>query len=107
MGRTRLAGALGCGFAVLTSFPEVGLAGSARDYLNAPIDTWLTFYNFGYSTSVTPEDGMDVTSRVLSNVISQSIVVTRSMDYGGRTGGISVILPYRYVSASSSDFRAS
>jgi hypothetical protein len=60
----------------------MGLAGSARDYLNAPIDTWLTFYNFGYSTLVTPEDGMDVTSSVTSNVLSQSIVVTRTMDYG-------------------------
>jgi hypothetical protein len=91
----------------LTAFAEVGLAGSARDYLNAPIDTWLTFYNFGYSTSVTPEDGMDVTSNVLTNVLSQSIVVTRTMDYGGRTAGISVILPYRYLNSSSGDFRAS
>jgi hypothetical protein len=31
----------------------MGLAGSAREYLNAPIDTWLTFQNIGYSTSVT------------------------------------------------------
>jgi hypothetical protein len=85
----------------------MGLAGSARDYLNAPIDTWLTFYNFGYSTSVTPEDGMDITSSVTSNVLSQSIVVTRTMDYWGRTGGISVILPYRYLNASSDAFRAS
>jgi hypothetical protein len=85
----------------------MGLAGSARDYLNAPIDTWLTFYNFGYSTSVTPEDGMDVTSSVLSNVLSQSIVVTRTMDYWGRSAGISVILPYRYLNASSDAFRAS
>lgn len=101
------AAALLCGFAALTAFPGMGLAGSARDYLNAPVDTWLTFYNFGYSTSVTPEDGMDVTSSVLSNVLSQSVVVTRTMDYWGRTGGISVILPYRYVNASSDAFRAS
>ena len=40
------------------------MAGSARDYLNAPIDTWMTFYNAGYFTSVTPEDGLDVTSSV-------------------------------------------
>ncbi len=52
-----------CGLAAL-AFPRVGLAGSARDYLNAPIDTWLTFYNLGYSTLVTPEEGMDVTSSV-------------------------------------------
>jgi hypothetical protein len=62
-GRVRLkAAGLLCAIAVLTTFPGTGLAGSARDYLNAPIDSWLTFYNVGYSTSVTPEDGMDVTS---------------------------------------------
>jgi Putative MetA-pathway of phenol degradation len=107
MGRTSLAGALGCGLATVATFPVMGLAGSARDYLNAPIDTWLTFYNFGYSTLVTPEDGADVTSSVTSNVLSQSIVVTRTMDYWGRTGGISVIFPYRYLNASSDAFRAS
>jgi len=85
----------------------MGLAGSARDYLNAPIDTWLTFYNFGYSTSVTPEDGMDVTSSVRTNVLSQSVVVTRTMDYWGRTGGLSLILPYVYLDANSNAFRAS
>jgi len=85
----------------------VASAGSARDYLNAPIDTWLTFYNFGYSTLVTAEDGMDVTSSVTSNVLSQSIVVTRTMDFWGRTGGLSVILPYRYLNANSEAFRAS
>jgi hypothetical protein len=57
--------------------------------------------------AVTPEDGMDVTSSVLSNVFSQSIVVTRTMDYWGRTARISVILPYRYLNASSDAFRAS
>jgi hypothetical protein len=85
----------------------MALAGSARDYLNAPIDTWLTFYNVGYATSVTPEDGMDLTSSIRSNVLSQSVVVTRTMDYWGRTGGISVILPYRYLNSSSDAFNAS
>jgi outer membrane putative beta-barrel porin/alpha-amylase len=107
MGRTSFAGALGCGFAALAALPGMGLAGSARDYLNAPIDTWLTFYNFGYSTLVTPEDGIDVTSSVTSNVLSQSIVITRTMDYWGRTGGISVVFPYRYLNASSDAIRAS
>ncbi|HXA22104.1 MAG TPA: transporter [Acetobacteraceae bacterium] len=82
-------------------------AGSARDYLNAPIDTWLTFYNVGYATAVTPEDGMDLTSSIRSNVLSQSIVITRTMDYWGRTGGLSVILPYRYLNSSSDAFNAS
>jgi hypothetical protein len=59
---------------------------------------------FGYSTAVTPEDGMDVTSSIRSNVLSQSVVVTRTMDYWGRTGGISVILPYRSLNASSNIF---
>jgi hypothetical protein len=93
--------ALLCGLAALTAFPRVGLAGSARDYLNAPIDSWLAFYNFAYSTSVTPEDGLDVTPSIRANVVSQSVVVTRTMDYWGRTGGITVVLPYRSLTASS------
>jgi hypothetical protein len=50
---------------------------------------------------------MDVTSSVRSNVLSQSVVVTRTMDYRGRTGGISVIFPDRSLNASSDVFRAS
>ncbi|MGA9322714.1 MAG: hypothetical protein WBW06_16820 [Xanthobacteraceae bacterium] len=38
-------------------------AGSARDYLNAPVDAWLVNYNSGYSTSITSEDGTDISSR--------------------------------------------
>ena len=38
-------------------------AGSARDYLNAPVDSWLLNYNAGYTTSLTPEDGTDHGSR--------------------------------------------
>jgi hypothetical protein len=106
MHRTSLA-ALGYGLAALTACCGVALAGSARDYLNAPIDTWLSFYNFGYSTLVTPEDGMDVTSSVTSNVLSQSIVLTRTIDVWGRTAGISVVFPYRDLSASSDAFRVS
>jgi hypothetical protein len=50
---------------------------------------------------------MDVTSSILSNVISQSIVSRERWTIGVRTGGISVILPYRYLNASSDVFRAS
>ncbi|AIN19456.1 metA-pathway of phenol degradation family protein [Yersinia rochesterensis] len=87
--------------------PITALCGSARDYLNAPIDAWLGFYNAGYSSSVTPEDGMDITSDVRANVLSQSFMLTRTMDYWGRTGGLSLVLPYRYVETHSGDFRAS
>ena len=55
----------------MVSVPQTGLAGSARDYLNAPIDTWLTFYNFGYFATVTPEGGMDATSSIRSNVYAR------------------------------------
>src|SRR5271165_1615488 len=43
-------------------FSTIACAGSARDYLNAPIDSWLTTYNAIYSASVTPEDGTDISS---------------------------------------------
>ena len=51
--------------------------------------------------------GLDVTSSVRTNVLSQSVVITRTMDFCGRTGGISAILPYAALDASSAAFRAS
>jgi hypothetical protein len=97
-----------CGLVIFAASAEHGWAGSARDYLSAPVDTWLTSYNFGYFNSVTPEDGIDVTSSTRSNVLSQSVVVTRVLDYWGRTGGMSVIiLPYRSLKAASDAFRTS
>jgi hypothetical protein len=99
--------ALTCGLAALASTAAAAVAGSARDYLNAPVDSWFAFYNFAYSSSVTPEDGMDITSSIRSNVLSQSVVLTRVMDYLGRAGGISVILPYRSLNSSSDAFSAS
>jgi Putative MetA-pathway of phenol degradation len=74
-------------------------ARSARDYLNAPVDSWLTLANSNYSTSVTPGDGTDISSRVRSNVFSQTMILTRIMNFGGRTGGVSVIVPYAVVNA--------
>jgi hypothetical protein len=82
-------------------------AGSARDYLNAPVDTWLLNYNAGYTTSVTPEDGTDTVPGVQSNVLAQSVVLTRIMNYWGRTGGFSLVLPYALIDTSAGPFRAS
>ena len=48
------------------------MAGSARDYLNAPTDTWLTVYNFGYSMLVTPEDSMDQVALGLGPILPGS-----------------------------------
>src|SRR5690348_16909006 len=87
------------------SLPGYVLAGSARDYLNAPIDSWLAFYNAGYAASVTPKDGLDVTARIRTNVVSQSVVLTQTMDYWGRTGGLSFVLPYLYVESCSGSNR--
>jgi hypothetical protein len=86
---------------------ETAHAGSARDYLNAPVDTWLLNYNAGYTTSVTPEDGTDTIPGVRSNVFAQSVVLTRIMDYWGRTGGFSLVLPYALIDTSAGPFRAS
>ena len=82
-------------------------AGSARDYLNAPVDTWLAIYNSSYTTSVTPEDGTDTVPGVRSNVFAQSLVLTRVMDYWGRTGGLSIVLPYAFIDTAAGPFRAS
>lgn len=97
-----LAGTAACLFFSLAAY-----AGSARDYLNVPVDTWLTRYNAGYTTSVTPEDGTDISSRAVSNAFVQSVVLTRTIDFWGRTGGFSVVLPYAVANTSSSTFAAS
>jgi hypothetical protein len=86
---------------------ETAHAGSARDYLNAPVDTWLLNYNAGHTTSVTPEDGTDTIPGVRSNVLAQSVVLTRIMDYWGRTGGFSLVLPFALIDTSAGPFRAS
>jgi hypothetical protein len=80
-----------CVIGVALSLPSKVSAGSARDYLNAPIDSWFALYNGGYAASVTPEVGLDVTVRMRTNAASQSVVLTRTMDYWGRTGGVSDI----------------
>ena len=82
-------------------------AGSARDYLNAPVDLWLAIYNASYTSAVTPEDGDDLVPGVRSNVFAQSLVLTRIMDYWGRTGGVSIVLPYAFLDATAGPFRAS
>lgn len=75
--------------------------------MNAPIDAWLVTYNAGYSTSITPEDGTDISSRTRSNVFLQSLIATRTMDFWGRAGGLSIILPYAFANTSSSTVAAS
>jgi hypothetical protein len=103
--RLQSAATLLCVAAAL-SFSTIACAGSARDYLNAPIDSWLTTYNASYSASVTPEDGTDVSSRVRSNVFAQSVVISRTMDFWCRTGGLSVVLPYVFAEVDSSSLQA-
>lgn len=91
-----------CGLtAFATVWPRNAAAGSARDYLNAPVDSWFGAYNAGYTTSVTPEDGLDISARVTTNVAAQSLTLTRVMDFWGRTSGVTVVLPYTYVETSA------
>ena len=89
------------GIAALAQATAMAQGRSARDYLNAPVNSWLTFANSNYSTSVTPEDGQDIASRLRSNVFSQSVILTRTLDFGGRTSGLSAILPYVVANAST------
>jgi Transposase, Mutator family/Putative MetA-pathway of phenol degradation len=93
--------------AALLSTAGTAYAGSARDYLNAPVDSWLLNYNAGYTTSLTPEDGTDTVPGVRANVLAQSVVLTRIIDYWGRTGGFSLVLPYALIDTSAGPFRAS
>ena len=103
--RWRTLASMGVAADLLTA--ESARAGSARDYLNAPVDTWLLNYNAGFTTAVTPEDGTDTVPGVRSNVFAQSVVLTRIMDYWGRTGGFSLVLPYAVIDTSAGPLRAS
>jgi hypothetical protein len=94
------------GAAACLSFSSSAHAGSARDYLNAPVDAWMVTYNAGYVTSVTPEDGTDISSRTVSNALLQSVALTRTMDFWGRTGGLTIVLPYAVANTSTSTFQA-
>ena len=89
----------------LTGVPIAACAGSARDYLNAPVDMWLTFSNSAFSRSVTAQDGLDVSSRLRSDVFSQTAIVTRTVDFLGRTGGISAIIPYATIDVNAAGSR--
>lgn len=81
-------------------------AGKARDYLNAPGETWVTFYNGGYSESVTPAVGGSgvYTAGQKTNVISQSAILARIIDHWGRTGGVSIIAPYTVINGKFGDY---
>jgi Putative MetA-pathway of phenol degradation len=54
-----------------------------------------------------PEDGTDTVPGIRSDVFVQSLVITRIMDFWGRTGGLSVVLPYAFIDTSAGPFRAS
>jgi hypothetical protein len=94
-----------CVLGAALSYSGGVLAGSARDHLNAPIDSWFAFYNAGYAAPVTPEDGLDVTAPIRTNVLSQSLVLTRTMDFWVRTGGLSIVVPYLNAESSSGSNR--
>jgi hypothetical protein len=94
-----------CGIAAMVGVQPAD-AGKARDYLNAPKDTWVTFYNIGYSTFVTPvEGGEDFgVPEIGTDVLSQSVIITRVMDFWGRTGGVSIIVPYLDLSLDAGGY---
>ena len=45
------------------------------------MDTWLLNYNAGFTTALTPEDGTDTVPGIRSNVLAQSVVLTRITDW--------------------------
>jgi Putative MetA-pathway of phenol degradation len=102
----RLASALPAFLALALLPSDAAAAGSARQYLNAPVDTWLVQYGAGYSSSVTPEDGTDTIPGIRADVAVQSLVITRITDFWGRTGGVSLVLPYASIDTSAGPFRA-
>jgi len=79
--------------AAVHSLSTIANASAAPDYLNTPIESWLTTSNASFCASVTPEDGTDISSSTRSNVFGQSLVIIRTIDSWGRAGSRSVVLP--------------
>ena len=94
--------------AALTAAPPAE-AGKARDYLNAPKNTWASFLNFGWSYSLSPPRGgaEHGVSGVDTDVTSQSLILARMLDIGGRTGAVSVIMPRAGIESGAGAVRAS
>src|SRR6056297_2239288 len=105
-GSCRLFGVAGSCLALFFATPA--FAGKARDYLNAPVNTWVTFYNLGFSNSVAPVDGAAEfgISNVTTVITSQSLIVSRIIDVGGRTGGLSFVLPHADIDVAAGPFAA-
>jgi len=87
-------------------FSTPAFAGKARDYLNAPVNTWVTFYNLGFSNRVAPVDGAAEfgISNVTTDITSQSLILSRILDVGGRTGGLSFVLPHADIDVAAGPF---
>ena len=85
--------------AALALAASPALAGKARDYLNAPKDSWVTFYNLGWSRSVAPALGGSEfgTGALETDLVSQSLILSRIVDVWGRTGGLSLIVPHASI----------
>src|SRR6056297_2021127 len=103
-GSCRLFGVAGSCLALFFATPA--FAGKARDYLNAPVNTWVTFYNLGFSNSVAPVDGAAEfgISNVTTDITSQSLILSRILDVGGRTGGLSFVLPHADIDVAAGPF---
>lgn len=103
----RLLGVASLCLAIFFSTPA--FAGKARDYLNAPVNTWVTFYNLGFSNRVAPVDGAADfgISDITTDITSQSLILSRILDVGGRTGGLSFVLPHADIDVAAGPFGAS
>ena len=68
----------------------------------ATVSTRWSTAGFSTITPATPHPlrlraGRDTIPGVRANVLAQSVVLTRIMDYWGRTGGFSLVLPYALI----------
>ncbi|MGM0661476.1 MAG: transporter, partial [Pseudomonadota bacterium] len=71
-----------------------------------PVNTWVTFYNLGFSNSVAPVDGAAEfgISNVTTDITSQSLILSRIIDVAGRTGGLSFVLPHADIDVAAGPF---
>jgi hypothetical protein len=81
------------------SLSQIASAGSARDYLNEPIDSWLTLYN-----AVLLKTGRTYRLGAARTSSSSRSSLRGRWTFGA--GGFSIVLPYALVESSSSSLQA-
>lgn len=80
--------------------PAPALADGARDWVNVPIDMNFLYAYYAYSNTDTSFDPSLPVTGASVDVNMGILRYARTLDIGGRAGGIQVVIPYAFVDAT-------